>query len=223
MPQGLGRNLYPNLTVHENVGFFARLFGHPNPDAIIRQLLAATGLEPFRDRLMSKLSGGMKQKLGLCCALVHTPDLLILDEPTTGIDPFSRREFWELVDDIKRGHPGLTLLVATADMAEAARFERVLMMDAGKILADGSPAQLLEQTSTLSLEEAYIALLPVERRDGPQDVVVPNTTIAGSAAIAPSPIAIEKAPKKMQRMRASPTHFFHSDVSRPTHGVKLSN
>ncbi len=164
MPQGLGRNLYPNLTVHENIGFFARLFGIAEPDGIIKQLLAATGLEPFRDRLMSKLSGGMKQKLGLCCALVHTPDLLILDEPTTGIDPLSRREFWELVDDIRRSHPQLTLIVATADMAEAARFERVLMMDDGRILADDTPANLLQRTGTDVLEDAYISLLPPERR-----------------------------------------------------------
>jgi ribosome-dependent ATPase len=166
MPQGLGRNLYPNLTVRENVGFFARLFDVPAANAVIDQLLQATGLAPFGDRLMRKLSGGMKQKLGLCCALVHTPDLLILDEPTTGIDPLSRREFWELVDAIRDAHPQLTLLVATADMSEAARFERVLMMDGGRILAAGTPQQLLARTGTGALDDAYISLLPPQRRDG---------------------------------------------------------
>lgn len=118
MPQGLGRNLYPNLTVAENIAFFARLFGE-NADAKgarVAPLLEATGLTPFASRLMRKLSGGMKQKLGLCCALVHDPDLLILDEPTTGVDPLSRRQFWDFVDSIRADRPQLTLLVATSDM-----------------------------------------------------------------------------------------------------------
>ena len=166
IPQGLGKNLYPNLTVHENVAFFARLFGcHAAMEkARIEPLLEATGLAPFADRLMSKLSGGMKQKLGLCCALVHDPDLLILDEPTTGVDPLSRREFWALVDGIRASQARLTLLVATSDMDEAARFERVVMMDAGRILADGAPSDLLAKTGEHSLERAFIALLPPERR-----------------------------------------------------------
>jgi ribosome-dependent ATPase len=89
MPQGLGRNLYPTLTVFENLDFFGRLFdqGKSEREARIAELLAATGLDPFPDRPAGKLSGGMKQKLSLCCALIHDPDLLILDEPTTGVDP----------------------------------------------------------------------------------------------------------------------------------------
>ncbi len=103
MPQGLGRNLYPTLSVFENVDFFGRLFGQGRREREqrIAELLASTGLTPFRDRPAAKLSGGMKQKLGLCCALIHDPDLLILDEPTTGVDPLSRRQFWDLIDSIR--------------------------------------------------------------------------------------------------------------------------
>src|SRR5208337_3512708 len=100
MPQGLGRNLYPDLSVRENIEFFSRLFGQSRAERTwrIAELLSATELTAFADRPAKKLSGGMRQKLGLCCSLTHDPDLLILDEPTTGVDPFSRREFWELID-----------------------------------------------------------------------------------------------------------------------------
>ena len=99
MPQGLGKNLYADLTVRENVEFFGRLFGQAPAERNerIAELLDSTGLAPFADRLTKKLSGGMRQKLGLCCCLIHDPDLLILDEPTTGVDPLSRRQFWELI------------------------------------------------------------------------------------------------------------------------------
>lgn len=168
MPQGLGRNLYATLTVRENVAFFARLFGHDRAEETRRipALLEATGLMPFADRPMQKLSGGMKQKLGLCCALVHDPDLLILDEPTTGVDPLSRRQFWELIDAIRQSRPQLALLVATSTMDEAERFSQVIMLDQGRILAVGSPAELRTQSGKTSLEQAFIALLPPERRGG---------------------------------------------------------
>ncbi|MEP9354904.1 ribosome-associated ATPase/putative transporter RbbA [Xanthobacter sp. KR7-65] len=187
MPQGLGRNLYPNLSVAENIAFFARLFGEEAAvdGPRVAPLLAATGLDPFADRLMRKLSGGMKQKLGLCCALVHHPDLLLLDEPTTGVDPLSRRQFWDFVETIRAGRPKLTLVVATADMEEAARFARVVMMDAGRILADGSPADLLAATGQPSLERAFISLLPDGRRGDGAGAGTP-------AAIPPdAPVAIE--------------------------------
>ncbi len=187
MPQGLGRNLYPNLTVAENIAFFARLFGE-NADAKgarVAPLLEATGLTPFAGRLMRKLSGGMKQKLGLCCALVHDPDLLILDEPTTGVDPLSRRQFWDFVDGIRADRPQLTLLVATSDMEEAARFERVVMVDAGRLLADDTPAELLTATGQPSLERAFISLLPEDRR-GDGEGAGPVAPLADDA-----PIAIE--------------------------------
>src|SRR5690606_28068296 len=113
---GLGRNLYPTLSVEENLQFFARLFGH---DAAERRrridlLTRATGLYPFLSRPAGKLSGGMKQKLGLCCALIHDPRLLILDEPTTGVDPLARRQFWNLIADIRAARPDMSVIVATA-------------------------------------------------------------------------------------------------------------
>ncbi len=112
MPQGLGKNLYPTLSVFENLDFFGRLFGQGRAEreARIADLLAATGLDPFPDRPAGKLSGGMKQKLSLCCALIHDPDLLILDEPTTGVDPLSRRQFWELIDRIRARRPGMSVV-----------------------------------------------------------------------------------------------------------------
>jgi ribosome-dependent ATPase len=100
MPQGLGRNLYPTLSVFENIDFFGRLFGQSAAErrAKITELLTATALDPFEARPAGKLSGGMKQKLSLCCALINDPDLLILDEPTTGVDPLSCGQFWDLIN-----------------------------------------------------------------------------------------------------------------------------
>jgi len=174
MPQGLGRNLYATLSVEENLQFFARLFGH---DAAERRrridaLTRSTGLQPFLDRPAGKLSGGMKQKLGLCCALIHDPDLLILDEPTTGVDPLSRAQFWELIGRIRAARPAMSVLVATAYMDEARRFDRLIAMDAGRVLATGSPGELLERTGCDTLEAAFIALLPEARRRGHQPVVI---------------------------------------------------
>ena len=187
MPQGLGRNLYANLSVRENVAFFARLFGArgKGTEARTAPLLEATGLAPFGDRLMRRLSGGMKQKLGLCCALVHDPDLLVLDEPTTGVDPLSRRQFWELIEAIRAARPGLGLIVATSDMDEAMRFARVVMMDGGRILADGTPAELLARTGCDTLERAFISLLPPGQRGDGGDGA-PVAPIAADA-----PVAIE--------------------------------
>ncbi|MDP3600532.1 MAG: ribosome-associated ATPase/putative transporter RbbA [Bosea sp. (in: a-proteobacteria)] len=174
MPQGLGKNLYPTLSVFENVDFFARLFGQGRAERErrIAELLASTGLGPFAGRPAGKLSGGMKQKLGLCCALIHDPDLLILDEPTTGVDPLSRRQFWELIDDIRAGRPGMSVVVATAYMEEAARFDWLVAMDAGCVLATGAPADLLAQTGAATLDEAFIALLPEEKRKLHHAVVI---------------------------------------------------
>ena len=137
MPQGLGRNLYPTLSVFENLDFFGRLFGQPKAERErrIAELLAATGLDPFPDRPAGKLSGGMKQKLSLCCSLIHDPDLLILDEPTTGVDPLSRRQFWELIDRIRARRPGMSVMVATAYMEEAERFHWLAAMDDGQVIA----------------------------------------------------------------------------------------
>ena len=168
MPQGLGRNLYPTLSVYENIDFHARLFGLDRQERTrqIARLMEATRLAPFSGRAAGKLSGGMKQKLSLCCALVHSPDLLILDEPTTGVDPLSRRQFWALVDDLRREHAGMTVIVATAYIEEAQRFERLLAMDAGRLLENKPTADVLADYGTDVLEEAYVKMLPPEKQQG---------------------------------------------------------
>ena len=175
MPQGLGRNLYPTLTVFENLDFFGRLFGHDGGERArrIEVLTGATGLKPFLDRAAGKLSGGMKQKLGLCCALIHDPDLLILDEPTTGVDPLSRRQFWGLIAGIRRSRPGMSVLVATAYMEEAARFDWLAAMNGGRVLASDTPEDLLHSTGADSLEAAFIRLLPEEKRRDYRAVEIP--------------------------------------------------
>ncbi len=177
MPQGLGRNLYPSLSVEENILFFAQLFGLEarGRPARIDELLSATGLAPFRSRAAGKLSGGMKQKLGLCCALIHDPDLLILDEPTTGVDPLSRRQFWALVDRLRARRPRMAVLVATAYMDEAARFDTLIALHEGRVLDRGRPAQLMQRTGADSLERAYAALLP-GRDDTAPLVATPRTS-----------------------------------------------
>ncbi|KAA3628684.1 MAG: ATP-binding cassette domain-containing protein, partial [Proteobacteria bacterium] len=161
MPQGLGRNLYHDLSLRENLEFFGKLFGLGRAERAVRieRLTRATGLHAFQDRLAGKLSGGMKQKLGLCSALIHDPDFLLLDEPTTGVDPLSRRQFWDLIDAIRTERPAMSVLVSTAYMEEAARFEHLVAMNAGRVLAEGSPSALMEQTGTRSVGEAYVAML----------------------------------------------------------------
>lgn len=175
MPQGLGKNLYHTLSVYENVDFFARLFGHNKAERENRidELLHSTGLAPFRDRPAGKLSGGMKQKLSLCCALIHDPQLLILDEPTTGVDPLSRAQFWELIDSIRRRQPEMSVLVATAYMEEAERFDWLVAMNAGEVLATGSAEELKAQTRSQTLEQAFIALLPEAQREAHKEVIIP--------------------------------------------------
>ena len=143
MPQGLGQNLYADLSIEENVDFFARLRLVPKDELAERKqtLLAMTRLDKFRDRPMKQLSGGMKQKLGLVCTLIHQPQFIILDEPTTGVDPVSRRDFWAILAELLRSQ-GTTALVSTAYMDEASRFSRVALMFGGKTLAVGAPDEL---------------------------------------------------------------------------------
>ena len=184
MPQGLGKNLYPTLTVFENLDFFGRLFGQGQAERKRRidDLVRSTGLDGFTDRPAGKLSGGMKQKLGLCCALIHDPDLLILDEPTTGVDPLARNQFWELIARIRSNRPGMSVLVSTAYMDEAQRFDWLMAMDAGRVLDTGSPAELLERTHSENLEQAFIALLPEEKRRGHHTLVIPPRNTQGAEA-----------------------------------------
>ena len=174
MPQGLGRNLYPTLSVYDNIDFFGRLFGQSATERRERidGLLKATGLDPFPDRPCGKLSGGMKQKVSLCCSLMHDPDLLVLDEPTTGVDPLSRRQFWELIDSIRLRRPQMSVIVATAYMDEASRFDWLAGMDDGKVIAQGSPKEILGRAKKSTLDDAFIALLPPEKRGQHQEVIV---------------------------------------------------
>ena len=174
MPQGLGRNLYPTLSVFENIDFFGRLFGQGADErrARITELLTATAMEKFEARPAGKLSGGMKQKLSLCCALINDPDLLILDEPTTGVDPLSRGQFWDLINSIRARRPQMSVIVATAYMDEAERFDWLMAMDDGKIIATGTLKELLAKTGEPNLDEAFIALMPEAKRATHQKVVV---------------------------------------------------
>lgn len=188
MPQGLGKNLYPTLSVFENVDFFGRLFGQSKEerDYRIDDLLQSTGLAPFRDRPAGKLSGGMKQKLGLCCALIHDPDLLILDEPTTGVDPLSRAQFWDLIDRIRLRQTNMSVLVATAYMEEAERFDWLVAMDEGKVLATGNATEIKARAQSEDLESAFIALLPEKKRLNHKAVIIPPRQ-----ELVPEVIAIE--------------------------------
>jgi ribosome-dependent ATPase len=174
MPQGLGRNLYPTLSVFENIDFFGRLFGQSATErrAKITELLTATALDPFEARPAGKLSGGMKQKLSLCCALINDPDLLILDEPTTGVDPLSRGQFWDLINTIRARRPQMSVMVATAYMDEAQRFDWLMAMDDGKVIASGTLQEMLDKAGEPTLEEAFIALLPEQKRALHQKVIV---------------------------------------------------
>jgi ribosome-dependent ATPase len=185
MPQGLGKNLYPELSVTENIEFFARLFGQSRAERQwrIAELLESTGLAPFADRQAKKLSGGMRQKLGLCCSLIHDPDLLILDEPTTGVDPLSRRQFWELIDRLRARRQGMSVLVATAYMEEAERFDWLAAMNAGKVLATGSPAELKTRAGVATLAEGFIALLPEEQRGGHHRLEIPPRRIVDTEPV----------------------------------------
>jgi ribosome-dependent ATPase len=183
MPQGLGKNLYPTLSVEENIDFFDRLFGQKSAQrkANIDQLLTSTGLTAFRDRPAGQLSGGMKQKLGICCALIHNPDLLILDEPTTGVDPLSRRQFWNLIKEFRQRRAGMSVIIATAYMEEAEGFDWLIAMNAGRVLATGSARDIRTKTAQPTLEAAFIQLLPWDERRGHHDLVItprqPNSEV----------------------------------------------
>ncbi|MBI0060257.1 ribosome-associated ATPase/putative transporter RbbA [Gilliamella sp. M0320] len=175
MPQGLGKNLYPTLSVEENLQFFARLFGNNAAERRRRidELTKSTGLYPFLSRPAGRLSGGMKQKVSLCSALIHDPDLLILDEPTTGVDPLSRAQFWQLINKIREQRPQMSVIVATAYMDEAQNFDWLVAMYGGKILETGTPQALLAKTAKDNLDDAFIQLMPEDAREGYQAVEIP--------------------------------------------------
>ena len=146
-------SLYGDLTVDENVAFFARVHGVKGWKERRDELLELVRMTPFRDRLADRLSGGMKQKLALTCTLIHTPELLILDEPTTGVDPVSRRDFWMLLARLQQG--GLTLVMTTPYMDEAERCQRVALMHEGKLLGVDDPWAM--RTGRQPLEDVFIA------------------------------------------------------------------
>jgi ABC-2 type transport system ATP-binding protein len=152
MPQRFG--LYPDLTVAENLDFVMDVYGITGAERRRRRerYLAFSNLDPFVARRAADLSGGMKQKLGLACVLVHEPEVLILDEPTNGVDPVSRQEFWEILGDMNA--QGMTILVSTAYLDEAERCRRLLVMHNGRILADAAPGAI--RAGWGSLEEALI-------------------------------------------------------------------
>ena len=185
MPQGLGKNLYPDLSIRENIEFFGRVFGQSRAEREwrIAELLHSTALAPFADRPTKKLSGGMRQKLGLCCSLIHDPDLLILDEPTTGVDPLSRRQFWELIARMRARRAGMSVVVATAYMEEAERFDTLIAMNDGKILAAGSPTELKARTHAKTVEDAFVALLPEQLRRGHRRLQIPPRRIVGAEPV----------------------------------------
>jgi ribosome-dependent ATPase len=185
MPQGLGKNLYPDLSVRENIEFFGRLFGQSRGERNERvvELLDNIGLAAFANRPAKKLSGGMRQKLGLCCSLIHDPDLLILDEPTTGVDPLSRRQFWELIERMRRRRPGMSVVVATAYIEEAERFDWLVAMNAGKVVAAGSPAELKDRTKAQTVEDAFIALLPEPLCAGHTALLIPPRRIVDAEPV----------------------------------------
>jgi ABC-2 type transport system ATP-binding protein len=150
MPQRFG--LYEDLKVEENIYFFGKLFGLSNKEILKRlpRLYQFSHLEPFKDRLAGKLSGGMKQKLGLACALVHSPGLILLDEPTNGVDPVSRREFWKILYDLLSD--GVTIVVSTAYLDEAERCNRVALMYRGSFITLGSPDEIKGSVARKLLE-----------------------------------------------------------------------
>ncbi len=143
-------SLYGDLSIDENIEFFARIHGVSDFAARRTRLLGLTGLEPFRARRADRLSGGMKQKLALACVLVHEPPVLVLDEPTTGVDPVSRREFWKLLAEFLS--QGLTIVLATPYLDEAERCGRVALIAEGRVLADDEPGRLQAAASGVLVE-----------------------------------------------------------------------
>jgi len=171
--------LYGDLTVDENVQFFALMYGVPHWRERRTRLLELVGLDRFRDRLAERLSGGMKQKLALACTLIHSPQVLLLDEPTTGVDPVTRRELWRLLAELVGD--GLTLVVATPYLDEAERCTRVVLMHRGEVLADGRPADIpsrmpgaVVKVTTRDRNAAFDAL---ETAPGVADVAVFGTSL----------------------------------------------
>lgn len=215
MPQGLGLNLYDDLTVDEHLRFFAELRGVPAPQfrAHRATLLEIMRLEPAANRLARHLSGGMRQKLGLASALIHLPDLLLLDEPTTGVDPLSRRDFWQIIDRLSRTR-GITVLLTTPYLDEAERCHRVALMHRGRVLATGTPDELKAAVrgvppDRVKMEDVFVALMSQETGPG-QQAPAPIPAPASSVPLSPRPggassepaIRVEALTKRFGRLSA---------------------
>lgn len=195
MPQRFG--LYEDLTVDENIRFYADLFAVPRAQRETRaaRLLAAAGLAEFRNRLAGALSGGMKQKLGLVCALIHTPRVLLLDEPTTGVDPISRRDFWQILYGLVR--EGVAVLFSTAYLDEAERCHRVGLLHRGRLLACGAPAALKQQ-----LHGAVISIVGPEPRRL-RDVLAPAEGVNSVVLMGDSlHLVVDNADRRLPELRA---------------------
>jgi ABC-2 type transport system ATP-binding protein len=151
--------LYEDLTVMENLNFYADIFGVPVKERVIRidRLMRFSGLAPFKKRLSRHLSGGMKQKLGLSCALIHTPRVLFLDEPTSGVDPVSRRDFWQILYQLLKEK--VTILFSTSYLDEAERCRRVGFIHKGRLLKCDIPANIKNERNAKTLEEAFTSII----------------------------------------------------------------
>ncbi len=199
MPQGLGLNLYDNLSVLENIEFFGDL--REVPAAIFQEnkaeLLRITRLEPFGDRPAAQLSGGMRQKLALCCTLIHLPQIIFLDEPTTGVDPISRRDFWLIINRLVVER-GTTVLMTTSYLDEAERCHRVALLHQGKIIAQGPPARLQAEAGCdalgrpCTLEEVFIRAMGQEA----DTIMPPQPTRVSVPASSEPVIVVESLTKK---------------------------
>lgn len=201
MPQGLGLNLYDDLTVDEHLHFFADLRGITRPqfEKHRAMLLDITRLTPVTSRLARHLSGGMRQKLGLACALIHLPDVLLLDEPTTGVDPLSRRDFWQIVGRLSRER-GMTVLLTTPYLDEAERCHHVALMNRGRLLTIGGPQELKTHLpaphgSEPTLEDVFVALVAQEKQppsqSSPVEIAQPSAAGAERANMRTATPAIE--------------------------------
>jgi len=212
MPQRFG--LYEDLTVEENVHFFGKMFGVNKNEikAALPRLYKFSKLDKFHDRLAGKLSGGMKQKLGLICSLIHTPDILILDEPTNGVDPVSRREFWMILYELLSD--GVTIIVSTAYLDEAERCARVALMDKGKFIAVDNPVEIKR-----SINRPFISLHTAD----------PVKAIKTLSALRPAPVITRvgdslrffspegiSAPKIEALLRTNRINFTSSENAQPS-------
>jgi len=213
MPQRFG--LYEDMTVDENIRFYADLFeiSAATREERARRLLAASGMMEFRSRLAGQLSGGMKQKLGLTCALVHTPRILLLDEPTTGVDPVSRRDFWRILYGLRE--EGVTIVISTAYLDEAERCNRLALLHGGRVLYCDTPAALKEL-----MPGAVVAVVSVAGREARAAITglagVSNALLVGDGVHAVVDDATVRIPQLRQALQRANVAFSDIAVGEPS-------